>query len=204
MTSPRASPPEGPGDPGGVFLTGATGFIGGRLLRALSARGHPVTCLARGEGARRIAAMALPGVRVVEAELTRPATWLDHVAGHAVVVNTAGIIREAPGSSFAAVHTDAPIALFEAAVRAGVRKIVQLSAMGADETATSRFHRSKRAADERLAELDVPSVVLRPSLVYGPGDHSMTFFLSLAALPLTPVPGDGRCGDVGTVSWARP
>src|SRR5207248_1324163 len=51
---------------------------------------------------------------------------------------------------------------------------------------------TKRAADQYLTTLGVPYVVLRPSLVYGPQDHSMTFFLSLAALPLTPVPGDGQ------------
>lgn len=175
-----------------IFLTGATGFIGGHLLRALTDRGYALTCLARGASARRLEAMALPGVRVIEGEFTQPETWLAQVAGHDAVVNTVGIIREAPGASFAAVHTRAPIALFEAAARTGVRKIVQLSAMGAGETAVSRFHRSKRAADLRLAEMGVPYLILRPSLVYGPGDHSMTLFLSLAALPITPVPGDGQ------------
>ena len=67
-----------------------------------------------------------------------------------------------------------------------------MSALGADAGAASRFHRSKRAADRGLAALGVPHVILRPSLVYGPGDHSMAFFARLAALPLTPVPGDGQ------------
>lgn len=175
-----------------IFLTGATGFIGGHLLRALAARGHAVTCLARGPGARRIEAMALPGVRVVEGEFTKPETWLAEVEGHEAVVNAVGIIRERRGATFEAVHIQAPIALFETAARLGARKIVQLSAMGADAEGVSRFHRSKRAADLRLAALGVPYVVLRPSLVYGLGDHSMTALLSLAALPITPVPGDGQ------------
>jgi len=76
------SEPYSEGPPGlRIFLTGATGFIGGHLLRALSARGHEVTCLARGAGARRIAAMALPGVRVVEGEFTHPDEWIAAVAG---------------------------------------------------------------------------------------------------------------------------
>src|SRR5204863_3685040 len=118
--------------------------------------------------------------------------WLEQVAGHDAVINTVGIIRESPGSSFQCVHTDAPIALFEAAARAGVRKIVQLSALGAEEGAADRYRSSKGAADARLARLGVPYVVVRPSLIYGSGDQSMTFFLSLAALPVTPVPGDGQ------------
>jgi uncharacterized protein YbjT (DUF2867 family) len=175
-----------------VFLTGATGFIGGAILRALAERGHQVTCLARSHGAQQIDAQAWPHVRTVGGEFTRPESWLNHVPGHDVVVNTVGIIRETPGSSFETVHTHAPIALFEAAQRAGVRKIVQISALGADAGAQSRYHLSKRAADQSLASLGVPYVVLRPSIVYGPQDHSMTFFLSLAALPITPVPGDGQ------------
>jgi uncharacterized protein YbjT (DUF2867 family) len=175
-----------------IFLTGATGFLGGHVLRALTQRGHPVTCLARGRGAAQLRALALPGVTVVEAELTRPETWTEHVAGHDAVVNAAGIIRERARGDFEAVHTRAPVALFEAAKRGGVAKVVQLSALGADDGAQSRYHLTKRAADRRLAELGVPYVVLRPSFVYGPQDHSMTFFLSLAALPLTPVPGDGQ------------
>lgn len=175
-----------------VFLTGATGFIGGHLLRALSERGHQVTCLVRGEGAERLAAMALPGVRVVAGEFTRPTEWVAELAGHDVVVNTVGIIRERPEATFAAVHREAPIALFEAAARAGVRKIVQVSALGADEAAPSRYHRTKGAADAALARLGVPFLVLRPSFVHDIGDRSMALFLALAAQPVAPVPGDGQ------------
>jgi len=88
--------------------------------------------------------------------------------------------------------TGGPPDAVQAAAQAGVRKIVQLSALGAEAGAKSRYQRTKAAADARLAELGVPYVVLRPSVVYGPGDHSMTYFLSLAALPVTPVPGDGQ------------
>lgn len=176
-----------------IFLTGATGFIGGHILRALVERGHRVTCLCRGRAAKEIDAQACPGVTTVEGEFTKPASWLGHVAGHDAVINAVGIIRQTRSSTFEAVHAESPITLFEAAVGAGVRKIVQISALGADASAQSQYHLSKRAADVRLATLGVPFVILRPSFVYGPGDHSMTFFASLAALPVTPVPGDGQC-----------
>jgi uncharacterized protein YbjT (DUF2867 family) len=171
-----------------IFLAGATGFIGGHLLRALLGRGHAVTCLVR--SATRLPRH--PGVRAIAGEWTAPEGWVGAVTGHEAVVNAAGIIRETPTATFTAVHTAAPLALFTAAARAGVCKVVQVSALGVDEGAVSRFHRSKRAADRGLAALGVPYVVLRPSLVHGPGDHSMDFFNRLVALPLTPVPGDGR------------
>jgi NADH dehydrogenase len=108
-----------------------------------------------------------------------------------MVINAVGIIRESHLTSFAQVHTTSAIALFEAAAKTGASKIVQISALGADELARSRFHRTKLAADQYLTRLGVPYVILRPSLVYGPGDHSMAFFSRLARLPVTPVPGDG-------------
>jgi len=186
-----------------VFLAGGTGFIGGHAARALVGRGHMVTCLARDTTSGRARWLAgLPGVTLIEGAWTRPETWRHYVAGHDAVVNGVGIIRETRGASFDAVHTAAPIALFEEAARAGVRKVVQVSALGADDSAASRFHLSKRAADRWLAEQratgrgaperGVPYVVLRPSIVYGPDDHSMTFFARLALLPVTPVPGDGQ------------
>ncbi|HEU5439431.1 MAG TPA: NAD-dependent epimerase/dehydratase family protein [Ktedonobacterales bacterium] len=182
-----------------IFLAGATGFIGSHTLRALTARGHQVTCLVRRSGrssaewehvTRRLA--AIPGTQVAVGDWTNAATWCDAVAGHDAVVNAVGIIRETRRARFDVVQTSAPIALFEAAAKAAACKIVQLSALGADTGARSAFHRSKRAADEHLARLGVPYVVLRPSFVYGPGDHSMAFFARLARWPLAPVPGDGR------------
>ena len=183
------------GDALNVFLTGATGFIGGHILRALSSHGYLVSCLVRSASRQAVASRAylkeLPGVRIVEGEWTRPENWVDHVARHDMVINAVGMIRETRLASFAQVHTYSPMALFETAARAGVSKIVQISALGADEMARSGFHRSKLAADQYLAQLGVPYVILRPSLVYGPGDHSMAFFSRLARLPVTPVPGDG-------------
>jgi uncharacterized protein YbjT (DUF2867 family) len=182
-----------------IFLTGATGFIGSHTLRALAARGHQVTCLVRRAGrssaqwervTRRLAVAG--GTRIVAGEWISPATWRDALAGHDAVVNAVGIIRETRHARFDVVQTAAPIALFEAAAKVAACKIVQVSALGADVGARSTFHRSKRAADEHLARLGVPYVVLRPSFVYGPGDHSMAFFARLARWPLAPVPGEGR------------
>lgn len=172
-----------------IFLTGATGFIGGHILRGLLARGHHVTCLVR-PSVQPLSPH--PHLQLVVGNWLEPASWVRVVQEHDVVINSIGIIREQRRARFAAVHTAAPLALFAAAAEGGVRKIVQISALGADEHASSRYHRSKQVADRRLTELGVPYVVLRPSIVYGPGDHSMRLFARLAALPITPVPGDGQ------------
>lgn len=175
-----------------IFLTGATGFIGGAVLRALLLRGHTVTCLVRGRSADQLEAQELHGVRVVRGEFIRPETWVRHVAGHDAVINCVGMIRESKRAPFVEVHRRAPIALFEAASNAGVSKVIQVSAAGADAHAPSRYSRSKWGADQRLVEIGIPYVIFRPSIVYGSESYSMRLFLAMAAQPITPVPGDGE------------
>ncbi len=82
-------------------------------------------------------------------------------------------------------------ALFESAASAGIGKINQISEPGVDDLARSGFHRSKLVADRFFAHLSVPYVILRPSLVYGPGDHSMAFFSRLC--PAMAVIACSRC-----------
>ena len=87
-----------------VFLTGATGFIGGHALRLLLAHGHDLICLIR-PGGDTAALPTHPALRLVHGEWTAPESWLAHVPGHDAVINAVGIIRETPHTSFAAVHT---------------------------------------------------------------------------------------------------
>jgi uncharacterized protein YbjT (DUF2867 family) len=160
-----------------VLIVGAGGFIGRHIAKALEASG------ARVVRARR-----------PQVDLARDhdaAAWLPHLEGIDVAVNAAGVFRERPGEDFEAIHVRGPVALFEACARRGV-KVVHVSALGADEGAASAFHRTKRRADDALLALDVPSVVLQPSLVYGEDGASARLFATLASLPLVPLPGRGE------------
>lgn len=158
-----------------ILLTGQGGFIGSRLRRALNRRGHEV-----------------PPFRIDFREALEPAAWAPHVARFDAVVNAAGIFRERQPGDFERVHAVAPIALFRAAAQAGVPLLVQVSALGADEGATTAFHLSKRAGDDGLRALRRPALVLQPSLVYGPGGASARLMNLLATLPVLPLPGGGR------------
>jgi uncharacterized protein YbjT (DUF2867 family) len=158
-----------------VLVLGAGGFIGGHTTAALRAGGHDV----------------LAG-KVDFARAHAPGDWLPALEGIDAVVNAVGIIRGRRGRSFEALHFAAPRALFDACATAGVRRVVQISALGADAAAQSRFHRSKRAADEHLAALDLDWAIVQPSLVFGEQGSSARLFMLLAALPVTPLPGDGR------------
>lgn len=162
-----------------ILLTGASGFVGQHLQRALQAAGHVVRPVSRRHG-------------LDMTRMTHPADWRALLTGIGAVINAVGLIGQTGRQRFDVLHTAAPVALFGACEQAGIRRIVQISALGADAAARSPYHLSKRAADEALSRLDVDGVVLRPALIYGPGGTSDSLLRRLAALPIVPVPGSGR------------
>jgi uncharacterized protein YbjT (DUF2867 family)/uncharacterized protein YjeT (DUF2065 family) len=174
-----------------ILLTGATGFIGQALARALLRNGHELVCAVRDP-----ARLSLPEPgrwRAIACDLAQvpdAGWWRAHLEGVDAVVNSVGIIRETPGQTFEALHHQAPAALFRASASAGVRAVVQVSALGAD-TGTSRYHRSKHAADEVLRGLGVAGAIVQPSLVYGAQGASAGLFNTLAAAPLLAMPQSG-------------
>ena len=158
-----------------ILVLGASGFIGSHAAAALRGAGHE-TLSAKVDFTRAL----------------RVEDWLPALRGVDAVLNAVGIIRERGRRSFTTLHYAAPRALFDACRVAGVRRVVQISALGADESARSRFHRTKRRADEYLAGLDLDWAIVQPSIVFGEGGESARLLTLLAALPLIPVPGDGR------------
>ena len=167
-----------------ILLTGATGFVGKHVCDALLADGHALVCAAR----RKIDS-SHPRLRYITADFakdTDKSAWMARLEGVDVVINTVGIFRESAEQTFAALHRDAPRALFAACAEIGtVKLVVQLSALGADEHATTAYHLSKKAADDALAELPVASVILQPSLIYGKDGASARAFRMLASMPMT-------------------
>ncbi len=175
-----------------ILLLGANGFIGGYLAAHLRARGHEVVAAVR-HPERLAAAHALPAVRI---DLNRDCTaeaWLPRLAGVDGVVNCAGILQGTRRDRIEAIHAESPSALFEACERAGVRRVVQISAVSADRGAGTAYASTKLTADERLRASHLEWTVLRPSLVHAPGAFGGTaLFRALAALPmLVPIPGRG-------------
>lgn len=167
-----------------ILVCGANGFIGRALCRALARDGHRVLKGVR--QARQDDEIAMD-YRVD----TTPAAWVDRLRGIHVVINAVGILREGDGGDFDRIHHRAPVALFDAAAQTGVRRVLQLSALGAQTGATAYF-RSKRAADEHLRALPLAHHILRPALVYGSQGASARFFRALASLPLHALPAGGR------------
>jgi len=162
-----------------VLLTGASGFIGRNTLTLLEASGHQVVPVSR-------------RYNIDFNEMLTPESWFPYLEGIDAVFNCVGIIGEIKQQRFETLHTLAPMALFQACTQAGVSRVVQISALGADDTAFSDYHLSKRMADDFLRSLDLDWVILRPSLVYGRGGGSSEVFMTMAKLPVISVVGNGQ------------
>lgn len=178
MDTPLPAQP-GNGLPPRALLVGASGFLGRHIAAALASAGHVIVPVSRRHG-------------LDMARLDRPEAWQPLLIGVDAVINAAGILVEQQGQTFEAVHVRAPQALFEACVRAGVARVVQVSALGADDSAFSAYHLSKRVADDALRRTSLDWFVLRPSLVHGADGHSARILMRCARLPWIPVLGTGR------------
>lgn len=182
-----------------ILLTGSTGFVGQTLHAALTAAGHTVY---GGISPRQIPSSALQ-VPMDFAHDTVPTFWLPRLEGIDAVVNAVGVLRDSRARPIAAIHRDTPIALFEACAQAGVRRVVQISALGIDGS-TTQYANTKRAAEERLwvlaAQHKLEPVILRPSVVFGRGGDSSALFVNLARLPVVLLPGPVLDAQVQPVS----
>lgn len=174
-----------------ILITGASGFIGSHITNALLQEGHDVTACVRQTGRLR---QQFPAIKELVCDFGRDTAvrdWSPRLQGIDVVINAVGIISEHKGNRFEDLHTRAPIALFRACEQAGVRKVIQVSALGADDHATSAYHLSKRTADESLMDSGLDWTILRPSVVFGTGGQSTAFFRAMASLPMAPLISGG-------------
>lgn len=193
----RAEPSSRPeSDPEGgrrslrVFLTGATGFVGGHVARALAERGHRIRALVRGSMPSELADL---GAEPARGDITRPETLEGALEGCDAVVHLVGIIREhRPRTTFRGVHVEGTRNVLKAAAEVPVRKFVHMSALGAAPKGTP-YHRSKYEAEEVVRGAGLPYVILRPSTVIGEGGEFTRLLIRLLRfMPVVPVIGSGN------------
>ncbi|GAC1434192.1 MAG: hypothetical protein NVSMB51_00800 [Solirubrobacteraceae bacterium] len=172
-----------------LLLTGATGLIGGSVLRRLTAAGTPVRCLVRDP--RRLGSERVR-VQIALGDLADPPSFRNAMRGVDTVVHLAAAIRDQPRGSIEELNGIATWRMVEAAHRAGVERFVFFSALGASTHNRTRFLRSKAVAEQAVREGPVSSLVFAPSIVYAPGDAWTTLLGRLSLLPVMPVSGRGR------------
>ena len=181
---------EGRADPPLVALTGATGFIGRHLVVALYQAGFRLRLLLRREPDVP-EWRGLPGPEVVAGALDDEAALDRLVEGADVVIHLAGLIKAARRRDFFAVNRDGAAAMARAVERvAPGARFVLVSSLAAREPQLSDYAASKRAGEGAVLEvLGERASVLRPSVVYGPGDRETLVFFQLAGKRLVPLLG---------------
>lgn len=195
-----------------VTVFGASGFVGRAVVERLSRAGARVIAASRhAEASRALSVLSAEG-DVVPADCDvldgdRVAFLLD---GSDAAVNLVGILYESPGRSFERLHGEAPGLIAAAAKSAGVERFVQISAIGADVTSKSRYQATKGRGETAAWSALPGTVVLRPSIIFGPNDGFFNRFNAMARIsPVLPLFGGGGnlfqpvyVGDVAEAVYA--
>lgn len=172
-----------------LLLTGATGLIGSALLRRMVAEGQPVRCLVRDP--RRLGPQRVR-VQIALGDLTDPPSFRNAMRGVDTVVHLAASTRDQPRGSIEELAAIATWRMVEAAQRAGVKRFVFFSTLGASTHHRARLFRAKALAEQAVRESDMRTIVIAPSLVYAPGDRWLTLIERLSLFPVVPISGRGR------------
>ncbi|MEQ9317497.1 MAG: complex I NDUFA9 subunit family protein [Henriciella sp.] len=172
-----------------VTLFGGSGFIGRYAARTLVEAGWRVrVAVRRPHLAGDVRLAGPPGwVDLVQANIRNYKSVERALEGADAAVNLVGILFEKGPQNFEAAQREGAINVAEAAAAAGIKRLVQVSAIGANEDSTSDYARTKAEAEEGVRKAFPGAVILRPSIVFGPEDDFFNRFASMAAHPMSNV-----------------
>lgn len=173
-----------------IFITGASGFVGGHLVDDLLSRGHKLRCLVRSEKKGNL--LSARGAEVIRGDITSPETISGVLGPEDFVVHLVGIIQEKGSATFGSVHVEGTANLVSEARRARVKHFFYQSALGAAKDSWSGYLKTKAEAEEIVKQSGLGYTIFRPSLIIGPWDGFTKKLLDMIKLsPVMPIPGHG-------------
>ncbi len=181
-----------------IAITGANSALGRALVRLLRERGGPgaaalhlVLCV---RSARAESELGATGPREVatRVDFSDAASLARAFDGAEAVLHLPGILVERRGSSYQAAHVDTTRAAVRAAEKASVRKLVLVSALGADPQSRNGYYRTKGAAEALVRQAALAHTILRAPLVLGPGTEGAAALRRRIASGVALLPGGGR------------
>ena len=181
-----------------VLVVGGTGFIGRQVVGRLAAQGHDVRVPTR-RAVRARELQVYPAVQIIECDIHDEHALAQAIDGCGAVINLVGILHSAGGEpwgpDFDRAHVQLPARIAAACRARGVRRLIHMSALGADIRGPSAYLRSKAAGEQRILEAfagwDEGAVpIFRASVVFGPQERFMNMFARLARMfPVLPIAG---------------
>lgn len=174
---------------------GGSGFVGRHTVRALAKAGYRVrAAVRRPDLAGHLQPMGGVGqIHAVQANVRYPESVARAVDGAEVVVNLVSVLTPSGRQSYEALNVDGARAIAKAAREAGARRLVHVSAIGADAKSPSSYGRTKAQGEAAVLAEFPEAVILRPSIIFGPEDDFFNRFAAMAAHgPVLPLVGGGR------------
>lgn len=174
-----------------VLVTGATGFLGRRVVPELQEHRHRVRCLVHTPGRERV--FAPRSVDIHYGNVRDPDTLAAAMFDVEVVVHLVSIIRQGKGSSYDQVNRQGVANVVAAATGSGVKHFVLISALGAAEDRSYPYLYSKWQGEQEVVNSGLPYTIIQPSIMFGAGDEFLNNVASLVRVcPIVPVVGSGR------------
>jgi len=171
-----------------IVLAGATGFVGGEIARQAQERGIRFTAVVRSHDTA--IEFATNGIDTIVADIAKGVVPYASAGAVETVINAVGIIREEGEATFDAVHYFGVKNLLAAFPNAG--RFIQVSALGTRPNAPTLYHRTKQMAEDAITGSGKTYTILRPSIVFGPGDKFVNMLAELVKkAPFIPVVGTG-------------
>ena len=172
-----------------VCIIGGAGFVGRSIADQACAAGHRVRVVTRSRPRARELTV-LPTLEVAVADVGNDAGLARVLDGMDAVINLSGVLYPRRGSSFMEVHAELPRRIAFAAMKAGVRRMLHMSALGADVNGPSEYLRSKGEGEVavRSGPSELARTVFRPSVIFGEHDDFLNMFATMARIsPVIPL-----------------
>lgn len=186
-----------------VLVLGGSGFVGRHVCEQLTRLGWQITVPTR-RAVNAASVQSLPGLTVIEASVHQEADLARLMPGHDAVVNLVAVLH-GNEERFEQVHVQLPAKIASAMKKAGVQRLVHVSALGADPQGPSMYQRSKARGETVLHNAGLQLTILRPSVIFGAEDKFLNLFADLQAVaPFMPLAGSGtRFAPVWVADVAR-
>ena len=172
-------------------ILGGGGFIGRYLVRNLSKKNYRCIISTRKPFQKGyLKTQATPGsIELIEWKSDNFSEIQTAIENSDIVINLIGILFETRKQKFFDIHTKIPEAISKICSKAGVKKFIHVSAIGANQNSKSLYQKSKFQGELRALENFKNTVIIRPSVVCGPEDNFTNLFSKLSILPVIPIVG---------------
>ena len=179
-----------------VTIFGGSGFLGRHIVRRLAHEGYRIKVAVRhpSDGYLLQPAGKVGQIAILKCDIKKDAEVAAAVARADAVVNLVGILKSGGGQTFDDIHDEGATRIAKAAAQAKVKRLVHISAIGADAESKSEYARTKAAGEEGVRSAFRAATILRPSIAFGPEDHFFNRFAALMRLApgVFPSFGGGR------------